>query len=118
MAKSPTVHIGCRTLLGWCLIVSPPAGAGPVPLPPKPTRYVTDNAGVLSTDRNDAPNEKLAAFERETSNQVIVYIDRSLSQGATLEETGSAALREWGVGQKGRSNGAILFVFVNDRLMR
>jgi uncharacterized protein len=31
---------------------------------------------------------------------------------------GSEAMRRWGVGQKGKDNGAILFVFVGDRKMR
>ena len=38
--------------------------------------------------------------------------------GTTLEEMSSAAMRAWGVGQKGKRNGVALFVFVDDRAMR
>src|SRR5436309_2395428 len=87
-------------------------------LPPKPSRYVTDNAGVLGAARAGTLNEKLAHFERDTSNQVLVYIDRDLPADTTIEEMGAAAIRSWGVGQKGKDNGAILFVFTNPKKMR
>jgi uncharacterized membrane protein YgcG len=87
-------------------------------LPPKPDRYVTDHAGVLPAATASALNEKLAQFERTTSDQILVYIDNRLPTNTTIEEMGAAAIKQWGVGQKGRDNGAILFVFVADRKMR
>jgi uncharacterized protein len=110
--------------LRWSLLVAlafaagPRAGAAPVALPPKPSRYATDQAGVIPAARLSALNEKLAAFERETSNQVLVYVDRRLPADTTMEEVAAEAVRTWGVGQKGRSNGALFFVFVDDRAMR
>ncbi len=87
-----------------------------ISLPPKPDHYVTDRAGVLKNA--NALNEKLANFERQTSDQILVYVDRHLPPDTSIEEMGSEAMRKWGVGQKGRDNGAILFVFVGDRKMR
>jgi uncharacterized protein len=87
-----------------------------ISLPPKPDRYVTDHAGVLR-DAN-ALNEKLAQFERTTSDQILVYVDRHLPPDTTIEEMGSEAMKQWRVGQKGKDNGAILFVFVDDHKMR
>jgi uncharacterized protein len=89
-----------------------------VALPPKPARYVTDNAGVLGDARVSALNEKLAQFERDTSNQVLIYVDRDLPPDTTIEEMGAEAIRKWGVGQKGKDNGAILFVFTGAKKMR
>jgi uncharacterized protein len=85
-------------------------------LPPKPDHYVTDHAGVLKNA--NALNEKLAQFERDTSDQIVVYVDRRLPADTTMEELASEAMRQWGVGQRGKDNGAILFVFVEDRKMR
>src|SRR5881296_2587745 len=85
-------------------------------VPPKPSRYVTDRAFVLK-DAN-ALNAKLANFERQTSDQILVYVDQHLPPNTTIEEMGSEAMRRWGVGQKGKDNGAILFVFTGDRKMR
>ena len=91
---------------------------GTIVLPPKPVRYVTDNAGVLPVDRAEAIDAKLKSFEQATSNQIIVYIDHKVPAGTTLEEMSSQAVREWGVGQKDKKNGAILFLFTDDRKMR
>jgi uncharacterized protein len=91
---------------------------GTIVLPPKPVRYVTDNAGVLPADRAEAIDAKLKSFEQSTSNQIIVYIDHKVPDGTTLEEMSSQAVRDWGVGQKDKKNGAILFLFTDDRKMR
>lgn len=87
-----------------------------ISLPPKPAQYVTDRAGVLPNAA--ALNQKLADFERQTSDQILVYVDQHLPPETTIEEMGSEAIHEWGVGQKGKDNGAILFVFVADHRMR
>jgi uncharacterized protein len=99
------------------LVVAAAARAAP-PLPPRPTKYATDRAQAFAPERLRALNERLAAFERETSNQVLVYVDRKLPAGTTLEEMSSAAMRAWGVGQQGKRNGVALFAFVDDRKMR
>lgn len=84
----------------------------------KPDRYVTDYASALPPDRALQLNEKLAQFERETSDQVIVYTAPGIPEGTTLEELGAVAIRAWGVGLEGRDNGVILFVFPDARKMR
>ena len=89
-----------------------------IAVPPKPAKYVTDNAGVLTAARASALNEKLAQFERDTSNQVLVYVDRSLPADTTIEQFANEAFHQWHVGQKGKDNGAVLFLFINDRKMR
>jgi uncharacterized protein len=89
-----------------------------IAIPPKPATYVTDNAHVLDAARASALNEKLAQFERDTSNQILVYIDRKLPADSTIEQLGSEAMHQWGVGQTGKDNGAVLFLFIDDRKMR
>ena len=89
-----------------------------ITLPPKPDHYVTDRAGVLPADRVEAIDAKLKAFEQSTSTQLIIYVDKKIPDGTTLEEMGAQAIREWGVGQKGKDNGAIVFIFTDDRKMR
>jgi uncharacterized protein len=89
-----------------------------ITVPPKPATYVTDKAGVLDATRAHALNEKLAQFERDTSNQILVYVDRSLPTDSTIEQFANDAMHQWGVGQKGKDNGAVLFLFTGDRKMR
>jgi uncharacterized protein len=92
------------------------AAAGPIP--PKPAHYVTDGAGVLDPARAAALDAKLAEFERRTSSQVLVWIAPRVPEGITMEELGAEAIRAWGVGQKGKDNGAVLFVFTEPRRTR
>ena len=87
-------------------------------IPPKPARYVTDRADVLGPGGAEALNAKLEQFERDTSNQVLVWIDRKIPEGFTLEDFTVRAGQKWGAGQKQEDNGAILFVFTEDRKMR
>jgi uncharacterized protein len=87
-------------------------------IPPKPATYVTDNAHVLDGARAHALNEKLAQFERDTSKQILVYVDRKLPPDTTIEQFANEAMHQWRVGQKGKDNGAVLFLFIDDRKMR
>jgi len=87
-------------------------------LPPKPAKYVTDNTGVLGADRVDSLSHKLEQFERDTSNQILVWIDRKVPENFTLEDFAVRAFKKWGVGQAKKDNGAALFVFVDDHKLR
>jgi len=87
-------------------------------IPEKPVRYVTDRAGVLGSGEPERLNEELAQYERDTSNQILVWIDRRIPEGFTLEDFTVRAAQKWGAGQKKTDNGAILFVFTDDRKVR
>jgi uncharacterized protein len=105
----------CAILLAALAVA---ARAGSVPVPPRPAHYVTDGAGVLEPARAAALDRKLADFERATSNQVLVWIAPRVPEGTTMEELGAEAIRAWGVGQKGRDNGVVLFMFTEPRRTR
>jgi uncharacterized protein len=87
-------------------------------VPEKPQRYVTDRAGVFGSGQAEALNARLEQFERDTSDQLLVWADRKIPEGFTLEDFTVRAAQKWGVGQKKIDNGAILFVFTEDRKMR
>ncbi len=89
-----------------------------IPLPPAPERYVTDEAGVIPDARELALDDVLAQHERETSNQILVYVARRVPAGTTLEDMGSEAIRRWRIGQARKDNCAILFLFIDDRQSR
>jgi uncharacterized protein len=86
-------------------------------IPPKPAGYFTDYAGVVSNETALRFNEQLAQFERETSNQVLVVVLRKMESDSSIEDYTQRVAQAWGVGQKDRRNGAVLFVFVENRNM-
>ena len=86
-------------------------------IPPKPDRYFNDYAGVVSKSTALRFNEELARFERETSDQVVVAIFPKMQSDSDIADYTQRVAQAWGVGQKERRNGVVLFVFVQDRKM-
>ena len=86
-------------------------------IPPKPTGYFNDYAGVVSKAAALRFNEELAQFERETSDQVVVAIFPKMQTDSDIADYTQRVAQGWGVGQKDRRNGVVLFVFVQDRKM-
>ncbi|HYY31348.1 MAG TPA: TPM domain-containing protein [Chthoniobacterales bacterium] len=87
-------------------------------IPPKPAHYFNDYAALVSPQTAQKLDRQLEDFERETSNQILVVIYKSLPQDAALEDFAEDTFRAWKPGQQGKNNGAILFLFVNDRRAR
>lgn len=86
-------------------------------IPPKPERYFNDYAGVVSQPAALRFNEQLAQFERETSNQVVVAVFRKMQSDSDIADYTQRVAQSWAVGQAEKRNGAVLFVFVEDRKM-
>jgi uncharacterized protein len=86
-------------------------------IPPKPAAYFNDYAGVVSKEAARRFNEQLAQFEHETSNQVVVAIFQEMQSDDDIAAYTQRVAESWGVGQKEKRNGAVLFVFIQDRKM-
>src|SRR5437016_1879297 len=84
-------------------------------IPPKPDRYFNDYASVVSKSVALRFNEELAQFERETSDQVVVAIFPKMQSDSDVADYTQRVAQAWGVGQKGRRNGVVLFAFIQDR---
>jgi len=86
-------------------------------IPPTPTAYFNDYAGVVSKEAASRFNEQLAQFERDTSDQVVVAVFPKMQSESDIADYTQRVAQAWGVGQKGRRNGVVLFVFIQDRKM-
>jgi len=84
-------------------------------IPPKPDRYFNDYASVVSKEAAQRFNEQLAQFERETSDQVVVAVFPKMQSDSDIADYTQRVAQAWGVGQKERRNGIVLFVFIQDR---
>src|SRR5207244_478815 len=60
-------------------------------------------------------NDRLAQFERETSNQVVVAVFPKMESDSEIADYTQRVAQSWAVGQKERRNGVVLFVFIQDR---
>ena len=86
-------------------------------IPAKPAARVNDYAGVLDDAAKATIEAKLASFERESSNQIVVAIIPSLD-GQAIEDVAVRVFEGWGLGQKDRNNGVLLLVAMSDRKAR
>jgi uncharacterized protein len=86
-------------------------------IPPRPDRYFNDYAGVVSNKAAHRFNERLAQFERDTSNQVMAAVFPKMQSDSDVADYTQRVAQAWGVGQKDRRNGVVLFVFTGDRQM-
>src|SRR5436853_3781625 len=86
-------------------------------IPPKPAAYFNDYAGVVSKEAAQHFNEQLAQFEHETSDQVVVAVFPKMQSDSDIADYTQRVAQAWGVGQKERRNGVLLFVFIEDRKM-
>jgi len=87
-------------------------------LPPAPTQYVTDEAGVITPGLIAQLNQRLAAFEKQTSNQIVAVVYPKLPEGASLEDYSQQLYTAWKIGQKKTSNGVLILTFIHDHKIR
>lgn len=93
------------------------SSVSPAELPPPPARWVTDGAGVLSSGTEASLDARLAAYERESGHQVLVWIGGSIGT-ADLETWAARTFESWRVGRAGLDDGVVLFILMQDRRAR
>ena len=107
--------MGLRLLPAFVLVGMAVAGARAAEvIPPAPAAYFNDYAGIVKPATARALNDELEQFERATSNQILVAVYPSMQSDSSIEDYTVRVAQAWGVGRKGRNNGAVLFVFIRD----
>jgi uncharacterized protein len=106
------------------VLAAPPAPSAPasptspsVEVPPSPTRWVSDRAGVLSPATQQQLDRRLQAYERDTGHQVIVWIGHSTGD-VPIETFAVEAFEAWRLGQANLDDGLAVFAMVEDRTIR
>jgi uncharacterized protein len=83
----------------------------------QPQGYVSDFASVIP-DSSRAPLESYcASVEQATGAQVALVTVASL-EGEPIEDVANTIFRAWGVGQKGKNEGILLLLSIQDRRSR
>jgi len=105
-----------RAVIGVAVLLALAALAHALTFPQLSGRVV-DDANVLDAATRQALTDKLAAVEAKSGDQIVVVTLRSL-QDTSIEDYGYQLGRQWGIGQKGTNNGALLIVAPNERKVR
>jgi uncharacterized membrane protein YgcG len=88
--------------------------AAGAPIPPAPSRWVEDHAGLLSPSMRNALDARLEGYERATGHQVVVWIGTTID-GAALDDWAVHTFAAWKVGRKSLDDGLAMLVLADDR---
>ncbi|MBV9512375.1 MAG: TPM domain-containing protein [Caulobacteraceae bacterium] len=103
--------------LAAALLAFAPAATAAAPTFPPLTGRVVDDAAVLSPQTKADLTAELAALQQKNGDQLIVVTLPSL-QGYEIEDYGYQLGRAWGIGQKGKDNGALFIVAPSEHKVR
>jgi uncharacterized protein len=101
-------------LLFFCSLLLP---TWAIAQPAAPIGFVNDQAGLLSASSVRQLEAFLQEFDRSDSTQLVVLTVASL-QGEPIESYALRVAESWGVGRKGKDNGALLLVAREERAVR
>jgi len=107
-AFSAAVLVACSLLFaldGWALN------------PPKLEGRVNDRASLLSSAEAQSLEQKLAAHEKATGQQFALLTVKSL-EGDVIEDFAVRVFESWKLGKKGKDDGLLLVVSLDDRKMK
>ncbi|MFH1319528.1 MAG: TPM domain-containing protein [Bacteroidota bacterium] len=87
-----------------------------LPERPRPPKLVNDFANILNRGEQTALEKKLVTYHDTTSTQIVVVTINSL-KGNDISDYSFRLGEKWGIGQKGKDNGVLILVALNDRKM-
>jgi len=105
------------SLAGFLLVSAAYLNAAETPIPPPPTRWVTDTANFMSHGAASSLDSQLEGYERSTGHQLIVYIGQTTGDDP-IDNWAVRVFEKWKVGRKGIDDGLVLFIMAADRKLR
>ncbi len=93
------------------------ARAQDIPPAPQPARLVNDLAGILQPQEVEALERKLVAYDDSTSSQIAVVTVPTLG-GSDIADYAQKLYETWGIGRKGKNNGVLVLVALQERQAR
>lgn len=83
-----------------------------------PNGWVHDETNKTLSSSAKSQLESILQYERDSSsNQIAILIIESL-EGASLEEYTLSVAEKWGLGKKGKDNGVLFLIAMQERQMR
>jgi uncharacterized protein len=82
--------------------------------PPKPNKLVTDGLDVLTPAQEEALEQKLVAFDKKTSTQIVIYTTNDI-QGMDAGDYATMLGNNWGVGGVKEFNNGVVFLLYKSK---
>ncbi len=93
------------------------AVASTPPPPATPANYVVDLAGVINSRTKQQLDSLLHALERKTGAQLVILTVQSLD-GEDINGFSMRTAEQWKLGQKGKDNGVLFTIAMQERQYR
>ena len=78
---------------------------------------IVDEASLFDSSQKSILEQKLAAYENNSSNQIVIVTLKSLD-GYDISDYGYQLGRHWGIGQAKKNNGVLLIIAPNEHKVR
>ena len=111
-------HSALLLVLGCLLFYSATSHAVTPEPPTSPGNYVVDLAGIVDSGVQTRLNAYLKELEQKTTVQMVVLTIKSLDGDSIDDFSLRMAHDKWKLGQKGKDNGLLLTVAVDDHKYR
>lgn len=85
-----------------------------IPKKPITQKAVYQYKQILSSEEENALNQKLVKYADAKSTQIVV-VCIATTKGEDVLYLGSLWAQKWGIGQKGKDNGILILIAVDDR---
>ncbi|MDD5405828.1 MAG: TPM domain-containing protein [Sulfurovaceae bacterium] len=104
-----------KGLIGFILLIGTLYGEPNFPV--LNNSRIVDEASLFDSNQKNILEEKLAAYELNSSNQIVVVTLKSL-EGYDISDYGYQLGRHWGIGQTKKNNGVLLIIAPNEHKVR
>jgi len=84
---------------------------------PRNNGWVTDLAGFLTPQQKQSLETLMESYRQGSGNEIALLTVPSLG-GESLEQYSLEVARQWGLGEKGKNNGALLLIAKQERKIR
>jgi uncharacterized protein len=88
-----------------------------IPPVPNPPVFVNDYTNALQPQERAALEQKLFDYFKQTSTQIVIVIEESL-EGDDAFGYSQKLAQSWGIGEKDKKNGLLIYVALAERKMR
>ena len=86
-----------------------------VAVPGRPLNHVVDQAGIIDANVETGLKRYLLELEQKTTAQMVILTVRDLEGEDIFDASLRIANDKWKLGQKGKDNGILLMISLNDR---
>jgi uncharacterized protein len=86
-------------------------------IPQVTNRFVNDYAGALAPEDARQLEYKLKGYFDSTSTQIVIVLENSLD-GDDLFTYSQRLAQTWGIGEKGKNNGLLIYAAISDRKLQ